>query len=398
MRNITDRAPLRALVIGGGLAGPVLAMFLQRAGVEAIVYEGRPEPLDHLGAFLGLAPNGRDVLGTLGIREDIEALGLPSPRIGFLNHKGKELGVNPQPVVTFKRGTLSMGLRAAALSRGIEIQWNKRLTSLDQPGDKVVARFADGTTAEADLLIGCDGINSDVRRNIMPEAPAPEFTGLIGSGAYARIPGLTSTGGTMYMTFCLNGFFGYQVTDDGETYWFENFHQHHRPRQGELTGDHEAWRRKLLDLHRPDHHPITDIIAGTEMDIVRYAVEEMPMLPTWYSGRVVLVGDSAHATGPHSGQGGSLAFEDSIVLAKCLRDLPNIEHAFAAYQRIRKERVDHVVKETRRTGDQKTPPGFMGRLIRDVMLPIFLKKGVDTATSIHHHHITWDEPVTAARV
>lgn len=370
-------------------------MFLQRAGIEATVYESRPEPRDDVGAFLGVAPNGRDVLGTLGIREEIEALGLPSPRIAFLNHSGKQLGVNPQPVVTFKRGVLSKGLREAAMARGVKIIWGKRLVGLDQRPDGVVARFGDGTSADADFLVGCDGIRSAVRREILPDAPEPEFTGQIGSGAYARIPGLTSTGGTMYMTFCLNGFFGYQVADDGEIYWFENVYQKRRPEVGELEVHDDVWKRKLLELHNPDHHPITEIIAGTTMGAVRYAVEEMPVLQHWHSGRVVLVGDAAHAVGPHSGQGASMGFEDAIVLAKCVRDSPDVEQAFNAYQNIRRERVDHVVHETRRTGNRKTPPGFFGRMVRDIMLPIFLKDGVDTFRSVHEHHIPWDEPATS---
>ncbi len=385
----------RCLVIGSGLVGPVLAMFLQRAGIEAMVHESRPEPRDEMGAFLGVAPNGRDVLGTLGIREEIEGLGLPSPRIAFLNHHGKQLGTNPQPVVTFKRGVLSRGLRDAALARGVRIEWGKRLVGLDQHADGVVARFADGTTTEGDLLVGCDGIRSAVRQQILPDAPAPVFTGQIGSGAYARIPGIAPTGGTMYMTFCLGGFFGYQVADDGEIYWFENFHQKRRPRAGELEVPEDAWKRKLLELHDPDHYPITTIIAGTTSDVVRYAVEELPVLPRWHSGRVVLVGDAAHAIGPHSGQGASMGFEDAIVLAKCLRDIPDVERAFTAYQDIRRERVHHVVHETRRTGNRKTPPGLLGRVVRDVMLPVFLRSGVDTFRSVHEHHIPWDAPATA---
>jgi 2-polyprenyl-6-methoxyphenol hydroxylase-like FAD-dependent oxidoreductase len=366
-------------------------MFLQRAGIDSVIYEGRAEPRDELGAFLGLAPNGRDVLGSLGIREEIEALGLPSPKIAFLNHRGKELGVNPQPVVTFKRGELSRGLRDAAIRRGIEVRWGHRFVGLEQRGDTVLARFADGSTAEGDFVVGCDGIESDVRRSVFPAAPEPTYTGVIGSGAYTRLPGLRPTAGTMYMTFCLNGFFGYQVADDGEVYWFENVHQRAAPRAGELNGDSGEWKRKLVELHRPDHAPIVDIIASTEMEIVRYPVFEMPTLPQWHAGRVVLVGDSAHATGPHSGQGGSLAFEDSIVLAMCLRDLPSVPEAFARYQQIRKERVEYVVQETRRTGNQKTPPGLFGRTIRDLVLPIFLRKGVDTAAGIHRLHIDWDD-------
>lgn len=391
-------ATKRGLIIGCGVAGPVLAMFLKRAGIEAVIYEGRASARDNLGAFLGLAPNARDVLQTLGIREDVEALGLPSPRIAFLNHKGKQLGINPQPVVTLKRGKLSQGLREAALADGIQIEWNKRLMTVDQTDSTVTAHFEDGSTAEGDFLIGCDGTLSNVRTAILPDSPPPHYTHIIGSGAYTRVPGLESTNGTMYMTFCLNSFFGYQVADDGEVWWFDNYYQKREPEPGEIesTPDEEL-KARLIELHKPDHHPIEEIIASTTMPIIRWSVVEMPPLSTWYKGRVVLVGDAAHAMGPHSGQGGSMAMEDSLVLAKCLRDIPVISEAFATYQQIRKERVEYVVDVTRRTGDRKEPPGWFGRLTRDLILPIFLKKGVNAAAGIHDHHIPWtDDPATQA--
>jgi 2-polyprenyl-6-methoxyphenol hydroxylase-like FAD-dependent oxidoreductase len=109
----------------------------------------------------------------------------------------------------------------------------------------------------------------------------------------------------------------------------------------------------------------------------------------WYRGRVCLAGDAAHAVGPHSGQGGSLALEDAIVLAKCLRDAPEVEAAFAAYQRIRKERAEHVAHQTRRIGNRKAAPGPIGRAFRDRVLPVFLRQGVKTFEPIYAHHIEW---------
>jgi 2-polyprenyl-6-methoxyphenol hydroxylase-like FAD-dependent oxidoreductase len=389
--------PRQALIIGAGIAGPVVALALQRAGVHAVIYEGRPEARDAEGSFLGLAPNGRDVLATLGVRDEIDAVGVPTAQMTLLNHMGKRLGNVPQPVLTVKRGLLTGALRQAAEARGIRVTYGKRLVDVDDLGpDGVVAHFADGTQARGDLLIGADGIRSRTRRTVMPNAPEPIFTSIVSSGGYCRVPGLTPSDGTMYMTFALKGFFGYQVLDSGEIYWFENFHRATAPAPGELEAvPHEAWRQTLLDLHRPDHAPITEIIASTAGEIARFAVYEMPILSTWYRGHVVLVGDAAHATGPHSGQGGSMAMEDAIVLAKCLRDLPDVESAFAAYQAIRKSRVEHVVRETRRIGDRKAPPGLLGRITRDLALPLFLKRGVATFAPFYAHHIPWEDKVAA---
>lgn len=169
-------APKRGLIIGCGIAGPMVAMFLRRSGIEPVIYEGREGGRVEAGSFLGLAPNGREVLATLGIRDRIEALGIPTPKIAFHNHKGTQLGLNPQPIVTLKRGPLGKGLREGALAQGLAVKFGKRLVAVEQHAGSGVARFADGSEIEGDFVVGCDGIRSAVRRSIAPAAPAPEYS------------------------------------------------------------------------------------------------------------------------------------------------------------------------------------------------------------------------------
>lgn len=383
--------------MGAGMAGPVLAIALKRVGFDPVIYESRAEPRNEVGAFLGLAPNGCGVLRSLGVLERVSPVGVRTDGLAFLNHKGRELGANPQSVFTFKRGLLARGLREAAISEGIPLKWGKRLVGVSQESDSVAATFEDGSEISGDLLIGCDGVHSRTRRLIFPNAPSPKYTGIVGSGSYARPRNIESTKGRMLMTFGLRGFFGYQALDSGEVYWFNNLHQPEEPDQQGLDAiPEERWRERLLETHSADHAPIQDIIYATERPITRYGVYEMPVLSDWHRGRVCLVGDSAHAMGPHTGQGASMAFEDALVLAKCLRDIDDPERAFATYQEIRKERVDFVVRATRQTGNSKKPPGLLGRRIRDFVLPIFLKKGVKAFDPIYAHRIDPDERITFA--
>lgn len=389
------RASKRALISGGGIAGPVLAMFLHQAGIEAVVYEGRPEPDDEAGAFLNLAPNGLAVLDALGLRREVEAAGTPTAAIAFYNHRGKRLGENPERTVLLKRGALNGSLRQAAIGRGIPVEFGKRLAAVETtPRGTAVAHFEDGTEAEGNLLVGCDGIRSATRSSVFPEAPGPRYTGVLDCGAFTRVPDAGPADGVMRMTFGKEAFFGYQVAPSGEVYWFQNFHRATEPDREELREiPSREYRRRLLEMHGEDHAPIAEIIGSTQGPIERWPLYEMPPIPRWYRGPVCVAGDAAHATTPHVGQGASLAMEDAIVLAKCLRDLADTGAAFAAYQRIRKRRVEKIAAMARRTGNHKSPSGSLGRAVRDLVLPMFLKMGVRANEPVYSYRVGWDEEV-----
>ena len=380
-----------ALVIGGGIAGPVLAMFLERAGITPVIYEGRPGPAGDTGAFLNLAPNGLAVLETLGLAEEIAARGTPTRSIEFLNHRGKRLGRLPETTLLIRRGALNRALREAAAAQGIRFEYAKRLAEIRMPdAGGVVARFADGTEARGDLLVGCDGIHSATRRAIMPEAPGPEYTGVIDSGGFAPAPLGLEADGVMRMIFGLRGFFGYQVVPSGEAFWFENFHQESEPERAALDAISDLeWRRRLLEMHLEDAAPVTDIIWSAAEPVRRWPIYDLPTLPAWHRGPVCLIGDAAHATPPHAGQGASLALEDAIVLAKCLRDIPDVERAFTAFESHRRPRVEKLVREARRQGRRKAAASPLGRRVRDLVLPFFLELGVRGLRKTYQYRVDW---------
>ncbi|MBA4117020.1 MAG: FAD-dependent monooxygenase, partial [Rubrobacter sp.] len=363
--------------------------------ITPVVYEGRPEPKDEAGAFLNLAPNGLAVLDTLGIKGDIEVYGTPTTGIVFRNHRGKRLGENPETTVLLKRGVLNKGLREAALRRGVAIEFGKRLRDVEiTPQRTVIARFEDGSEACGEFLVGCDGIHSRTRRSIMPDAPQPIYTGVIDSGAFTRSSSVPPSEGVMRMTFGLEGFFGYQVAPSGEVYWFENFPLPNGPDRGKLEAvPDEEWRQRPLDVHRHDHAPIAEIIRSTEGGIGRWPVYETPSMATWYKGPVCLIGDAAHVTSPHVGQGASMAMEAAVVLAKCLRDILDAEEAFAVFEALRKDRVEKLVEEARRTGNHKAPSNSLTRGIRDLVLPFFFKRGIENTRRVHSYRVDWNERV-----
>lgn len=384
----------KALVIGCGVAGPVLSMFLQRAGITPIVYEGRPEPRDEAGFFLNLAPNGLAVLDTLGIKDEILKRGTPTTSIVFQNHHGKQLTENPETTTLIKRGLLTKALREAAIEHGVTVEFGKRLTDVETISQRaVIAHFEDGSETNGDLLVGCDGIHSQTRQAIMPDAPQPNYAGVIDSGGFTHNASVPPSDGVFRMTFGMQGFFGYQVVPSGEIYWFENHHQSTEPDREQLdTIPDDEWRQKLLDIHRDDHDPISEIIRSTE-EIGKWPNYEMPSLPTWHEGSVCLIGDAAHAMLPSAGQGASMAMEDAVVLAKCVRDREKPEEAFAAFEDLRKDRVEEVATNARRNSNRKAPSNVVTRKLRDLVLPFFLKMGVKSAKQTYSYRIDWDDTV-----
>ena len=387
-----------ALIIGSGIAGPALGIALKRVGIDAIVYESTPAPRDNAGAFLNLAPNGVNALRALGLEKQLSGLGFRNDRLEFLNDSGRVLADASVGAITVMRGELSCALREAAIQVGVQFEFGKALESVAQESDNIVARFADSTTATGPMLIGADGIHSRVRSSFFPNSPKPTYTGIINLGGVMHTD-LPTTDTTMRMIFGRRGFFGYAVRPSGDTYWFSNFAQSEEPARGALEASTGAdFKERLLALHRDDPPEVNRIVQSVTGNIGIYAVYDIPSLPQWHRGSVCLMGDAAHAVGPHVGQGASLALEDAFVLAKCLRDLPNPPAAFVAFEALRRNRAELVLKQSRQTGQQKAPTGWLGRKIRDLVLPLFLRKGAQATEWMYGYPFDWDEPTMQASV
>jgi 2-polyprenyl-6-methoxyphenol hydroxylase-like FAD-dependent oxidoreductase len=378
------------LIIGAGIAGPALGIALRRAGIASTVYEASDSPRDTAGVFLNVAPNGLSVLRALGLGGRLDGLGFQNDRLVFHNETGRVLAEAPVGGITVRRGELSRMLRHAAEDAGVAFEFGKSLSSACEHDGRVVAHFADGTTADGSSLVGADGIHSRTRSSCFGDAPRPTYTGIINLGGVVRTD-LPSTGTAMHMIFGRRGFFGYAVRPDGDTYWFSNIGQKEEPAHGVVAeGD---YRGQLLATHGGDPPEVMRILQAVSGEIGAWPDYDIPPLPTWHRGRVCLLGDAAHALGPHVGQGSSLALEDAFVMAKCLRDIPDTSQAFATFERVRRGRVEPILEQSRRTGRQKAPRGWLGRKVRDLVLPVFLRSSARAAIELYRFRIDWDAHV-----
>ncbi|MEU3522603.1 FAD-dependent oxidoreductase [Streptomyces sp. NPDC038707] len=340
---------MRVLVIGGGIAGTATALGLHKAGLDVTVFEAHPDTAEDIGAFLTLASNGMRALAGLGATHAVTAVGFPLTSLRLLDSRGTEtahtpLGESADPALRYRclrRGELNAALQGEALRRGVPLRHGVRLESVaDGPGG-VTARFADGTTATGDLLVGADGLRSTVRRLLLPKV-RPRYAGQRVHYGCTRTAPAPGPDGSITMVRGSATAFGYTVSPAGETYWFAREGGDPLP-AGTAAAPPAAARERLLTLLRADATPAAGLVeAAGDAALVTNATELPPGAP-WRTGRVVLVGDAAHAASPATGQGASMALEDAVVLAKALRDLPDPATACAEYERHRRPRAERNV-------------------------------------------------------
>jgi 2-polyprenyl-6-methoxyphenol hydroxylase-like FAD-dependent oxidoreductase len=389
---------MNVLIIGGGVAGPALGVALARAGIPAQIVEARPADQSVTGAFLALAPNGVNALDTIGLPGLVaEAGGVPVPEIRFYNATGREIGLldahrdtatyGAEPYL-LRRGALCDALLRAARRAGVRVTFGRRLTGLQESATEVLASFDDGSTIAADVVLGCDGVRSAVRRLALSGAPEARYTGVLDCGGWTGVANLADTGGQR-MYWGRRAFFGY-VAHAGTAYWFSNVAQAREPARGELDSD--AWLMRVRTLHADDPDPVPRILAVADSVIGVWPVCDLDDLPTWRTARVCLLGDAAHAASPSAGQGASLALEDAAAMARCLRDIDEPAVAFATFSRLRKARAEKVVAMGRRIGDRKIPSARQA-WVRDRLLPLFLRMGAGQAREQYRYRIDWDETV-----
>src|ERR1700754_4677818 len=214
-----------ALVIGGGIAGPVAATALLKAGIEATVYEAYPAETNGIGGTLALAPNGLAALGVVGADDAVRSIATPirHTAMSIGGRKAIELpaltGLPPLQLV--ERGDLHRALHDRAVAAGVRFTYGKRLVAGDEDPTGGTARVGDGATAAADVLIGADGVRSTVRTLIDPDAPGAGYTGLLGFEGHVDAD-LDVEPGTMHFAFGKRAYYLYWRRPGGGVGWGAN--------------------------------------------------------------------------------------------------------------------------------------------------------------------------------
>jgi salicylate hydroxylase len=366
----------RVAIIGGGIGGLAAANALSQAGIEVAVYEAAGE-LKEIGAGLALHPNAMKVLRGMGLEDKVRAVAGQSEWVVFRNWKTGRVITRTsraQQAVSFGvQGTTAhradlLDVLANALPDGM-VTMGKRCQEVLSDGDVAVARFADGTSVEADVVIGADGIHSRVRESLFgPDAP--RFTGKICYRSIvpaAAVPGTPpDTDTTQWLgphgsvvlyplrgTELINIVGHYDDDDYRHESWIAECDR------GEVLERYAGWHESVLRLFGA---------AGTWY---KWALYDRDPIPQWTRGRVTLLGDAAHSMLPYLGQGAGQSLEDGAVLATALAaEAADPVRGLARYERTRRPRASSVVLTARERGrsNHLTSPWAAWR--RDVSIAV----------------------------
>ncbi|MEV4540957.1 FAD-dependent oxidoreductase [Micromonospora echinaurantiaca] len=383
-----------AVVVGAGIGGLAVAGALARSGWQVTLLERadriRPEP-----TAVVLWPNGVRALRALGLGAGLEAIATPVPDGGIRRPDGHWL-VQPRPTpadrmpVVVHREDLHDAL-IAGLGDGVELRTGVTVRTVRTAAGARPAVGDGRHTLEADLVVAADGTDSELRRQLAPEA------GVVSSGCAAwravipwyRAPqlrdevpvgGETLGAGYRFVSASLGERGSSGGSSRGGIYWVATAAGAPRPEPPETQ------LALLRRWYAGWPSPVTELLDATDpADLVQQEIRELRPLPRAYAypsgpGGVVLLGDAAHAMPPHLGQGACLAFEDAATLATLLRE-SRLPDALAAYDRTRRPRAASVVRQARRMSAVLRTRGRLALRARDAALGTISPRLLSTAAT-----------------
>jgi 6-hydroxynicotinate 3-monooxygenase len=340
-------------IIGAGIGGLAVAAALRQAGIDSIVYE-QAETFARVGAGIQQSPNAMKVHRGLGIEARLRDVGYaPASSLNRDAISGKVTNDHPlgraveerygAPYLTLHRGDMHAAL--AGIVPADTIVHGKKLVGITEHGRCVTLAFADGSTAEADLVIGADGAHS-LARDYVAGPEQPRFTGKL---AYRT-------------TFPASRLRGVDIGSPRTKWWGKDRHiviyyvtaardeiyfTTSQPEKAEWM-TRESWSTKgdLSELRAAFLHFHSDVqaVLAAAPEVHKWGIYERDPLPAWSKGRVTLLGDACHPMTPYMASGAAMALEDAVVLSRCLADddFENIEAALRTYEAARKPRASAV--------------------------------------------------------
>jgi 2-polyprenyl-6-methoxyphenol hydroxylase-like FAD-dependent oxidoreductase len=339
-----------AIVVGAGIGGVMAAVALQRRGWQVTVLERAPE-LGEVGAGISVWPSAVAVLEELGVK-GVEKASVQSKPAGMRKPDGRwvvgaaDLGME-----------LPVMIHRAQLHDLITAEFGPAVTVRTGYDVRTVTQDADGVTVNgelrAELLVAADGIRSAVRGALYPHYAGPRYSGFTAYRGIADVD-LDDGGGE---TWGRGQLFGFARLIDGRFYWY-------------ATANQPAGTKSEPTVFESWHDPLPQLIAGSEKILQNDIYDlTLPLVP-FVQGRVVLLGDAAHAMTPNLGRGACSAIEDAGALARHLGGTSDLRAALTAYDAERRPATTKLVKRSRSVGRLGQTENPLLCAIRDALFTV----------------------------
>jgi 2-polyprenyl-6-methoxyphenol hydroxylase-like FAD-dependent oxidoreductase len=366
----------KVLIIGGGFSGMAAAIELRKQGIEVDLVEIDPGWRSY-GAGISMGGASMRVLRQLGVIDAFLAEGAASDGVEILIPTGQKVAELPTPRIAgpdvpgngaIMRPVLARILADATRKSGARVRLGCTFTSIRQDDGGVDVKFTDGASARYDLVIGADGLYSKVRDAVFPDAPKPQYTG---QGVWrAVLPRLPEVNGTMmWMGPKIKP--GLNPVSQDEMYLFVT-----EDRATNDFLDPAGFLPHLKALLAPFPAPLLQAVReqlNENSQIIYRPLESMLMPSPWYKRRVVLIGDTVHATTPHMASGACIGIEDAIVLAEEIAGAGSVDQALDRYLARRWSRCRMVVQNSGRLGEIEIAGGDKeehGRIMRETLMAL----------------------------
>lgn len=332
----------RVVIVGGGVGGLTLALALHRAGLSVEVHE-QHETFQRRATGFTIWSYAVAHLESLGVA--VEQAGQPIEYTEIRNQSGRLISKMPVGEVSRKLGAASYEMRRASMLEAIAdelpddlLHRGSQCSGVREEADRVEVLFEGKDSVSADLVVGADGIHSLLRKEVAGETPL-HYSGYSGAGGVTAFVHPDIPPQTHVDVWGHGGKAGIADVGEGQMRWYITWRGAAGSR---LTKD------EMLDLLENWYPPVREVALVTpEEEIHQISHFDIAPLRQWTRGRMVLMGDAAHATTPFAAMGANMAIEDASELAKSIEQAGDLAAAFAAFESSRKERTEQIVKRGR---------------------------------------------------